>query len=118
MKKEEAIEFFRDMNECTYGNLEAVEMAIKALEQEPCEDAISREAVLELIADYDLSMGQVVKVIHALPSVTPSRPKGHWIKTPLLTCDRCNKINKSGIESNFCPNCGCKMVGDINANSN
>ena len=35
MTREEAIAFFKDMNECTYGNLEAVEMAIKALEQEP-----------------------------------------------------------------------------------
>ena len=35
MTREEAIEFFKDMNKCTYGNLEAVEMAIKALKQEP-----------------------------------------------------------------------------------
>ena len=38
-------------------------------------DCISRQAVLELIADYDLSMGQVVKGIHDLPSVTPQEPK-------------------------------------------
>lgn len=31
MTIEEAIAFFKDMNECTYGNLEAVEMAIRAL---------------------------------------------------------------------------------------
>ena len=36
MTREEVIAFFKDMNECTYGNLEAVEMAIEALEQEPC----------------------------------------------------------------------------------
>jgi hypothetical protein len=36
MTNEEAIAFFKDMNECTYGNLEPVEMAIKALEQQPC----------------------------------------------------------------------------------
>lgn len=30
---EKAISFFKDMNECTYGNLEEVQMAIKALEQ-------------------------------------------------------------------------------------
>lgn len=42
------------------------------------DDYISREAVLDLIADYDLSMGQVVRGIHALPSVTPQEPKtGH-----------------------------------------
>ena len=38
MTREEAIAFFRDMNECTYGNVEPIQMAIKALEQEPCED--------------------------------------------------------------------------------
>ena len=43
MTREEAIAFFKDMNECTYGNLEAVEMAIQALENighltdRPCE---------------------------------------------------------------------------------
>ena len=56
--------------------INAVKMAIKALEQEPCEDAISRQEVLDLIADYDLSMGQVVGGIHALPPVTP-QPR--WI---------------------------------------
>jgi hypothetical protein len=29
-REEKAISFFEDMNECTYGNLEAVEMAIRA----------------------------------------------------------------------------------------
>lgn len=38
---------------------------------------ISEQAVLNLIADYDLSMGQVVKGIHALPSVTLQEPR--WI---------------------------------------
>lgn len=42
MTREKAIAFFKDMNECTYGDCEAVEMAIKALEQEPCGDCISR----------------------------------------------------------------------------
>jgi hypothetical protein len=57
--------------------IEAYGYVIKALEQEPCEDAISRQEVLDLIADYDLSMGQVVRGIHALPSVIPQEPK--WI---------------------------------------
>lgn len=43
MTREEAIAFFRDMNECTYGNLEALEMAINALEQEPILDKIRAE---------------------------------------------------------------------------
>lgn len=90
-------------------------------EQEPCEDCISRQAVLDLIADYDLSMGQVVKCIHALPPVTPQPKTGHWIECmPRGTeewsykCSECNfwkykkTINLSKFK--FCPNCGCRMV--------
>lgn len=33
-KREKAIKFFQDMQECTYGNLEEVDMAIHALKQE------------------------------------------------------------------------------------
>ena len=50
---------------------ESVIVISKWLKQESCDDCISRKAVLELVADYDLSMGQVVKAIHALPPVTP-----------------------------------------------
>ena len=42
-------------------------------------DAVSRQEVLYLVGDYDLSMGQVVKGIHALPSVTLQEPR--WIPT-------------------------------------
>lgn len=49
-------------------------MVKKSMEQ----DAVSRQAVLDLIADYDLSMGQVVKGIHALPPVNP-QPSEHFI---------------------------------------
>ena len=55
MTREEAIAFFKDMNECTYGNLEAVEMAIKALEQEPILDKIRAEI------DNALSDGMIHK---------------------------------------------------------
>jgi hypothetical protein len=59
-------------------------MAIKALEQEPCEDAISREAVLAMsdyigeTPTYDDPLGKVeevvrVKDIMALPPVIPAR---------------------------------------------
>lgn len=81
---------------------EAIDLAIKALEQQPCEDCISRKAVLDLVADYDLSMGQVVKGIHALPSVTPTNEdiseayiKGYdygvkdWFKSKTQPCEDC-----------------------------
>ena len=83
-------------------------------------DAVSRQAVLDLIADYDLSMGQVVKGIHALPPVTPQEPKkGHWIipkgdvkpfGDDTIQCDMCGFFTDVDCNYNFCPNCGAKMV--------
>ena len=80
-------------------------------------DCISRQAVLELIADYDLSMGQVVRGIHALHSVTPQEPKkGHWTHDgATVRCSNCGRGYKdafgrtSAITYNFCPNCGADM---------
>ena len=53
-------------------------------------DAVSRQSVLDLIADYDLSMGQVVRGIHALPSVTPQEPK--WIPVSERLPDTDNEV--------------------------
>ena len=133
----------------------ALDMAIEALQQEPCddnwrvyynhgyaqakrdlscEDCISRQAVLELMGNYDLSMGEVVKAIHALPSVTLKT--GKWIDDAdkidaqfgkhTYKCSECGKYAEyfvSGtevwwdrIKPNFCPNCGCQMRGDSNGN--
>lgn len=80
--------------------------------KEPCEDAVSRQAVLDLIANYDLSMGQVVKGIHALPPVNPQKI-GHWIDMGSgQGCSECREI-QYGYDSfrYFCANCGAKMEG-------
>ena len=94
------------------GDIEAFEQAIKALEQEPSGDLISRQAVLDLIADYDLSMGQVVKGIHALPSVNPQEPKtGHREYNDIYDhylCGNCKTVVMD--YDNYCPNCGARMV--------
>lgn len=90
-KKEKAIEMIRvafDVWEEEYGMYddwseehEARDMAIKALEQEPCEDTISRQAVLDNAYAYGNGLepeGYCVNIedIQALPSVAPT-PK--WI---------------------------------------
>mgnify|MGYP003305598584 CR=1 FL=1 len=85
-------------------------------------DAVSRQEVLELIADYDLSMGQVVKGIHALPPVTPIRPKGHWIYDKSIynwVCSKCGETPKTlgfvGTDTfmaehfKYCNHCGADM---------
>lgn len=58
---------------------DGLETAVKALEQEPCEDCISRKAVLDLVEDMTDQFGvehRVITegVISMLPPVTP-KPK-------------------------------------------
>ena len=65
--------------------VDALEMAIKTLEQQPCEDCISREAVDEYITNllsgylYDeerTRLEDLTAYIWELPSVQPTRLKG------------------------------------------
>lgn len=103
------------------------------LEQESCDDVISREAVLEYLKsnaedfpDYHEAIEKVV----AMPSIQPSRPcnkcamngsgskycdncgqkSGHWIKTNSgYECSECAIESRS--KSDFCPSCGADMRG-------
>ena len=110
---------------------------LKALEQQPCEDCISREEAKKLIqgkiddipknkdGTYGSMFGQYVNGLYCaktaisyMPSVVPQTKRGKWIETK----DDCNGINfydfsfecsKCGKErsfkSNYCPNCGADM---------
>ena len=95
MKKEEAINILKHPHEMYQGsdgkvgytfnpsrkNYEAFKLAIEALEQEPCEDAVSRKAVLNGIDNYiekaqstgakDDFISFEELVVKALPPVTP-----------------------------------------------
>ena len=57
---------------------EALEMAIKALKQESCEDCISRQAVLDVIERKQLK-GDAISEFEKLPSVEAEPKKGYWI---------------------------------------
>ena len=70
-------EYFKNMNESTYGSVDPIQVAIKALEKEPCEDAISREAVKELFQEGSVMGMYFFLGIDELPSVTPK--KDGWI---------------------------------------
>ena len=88
------------------GHTEEDVTRLLSLEQETSEDCIRREDVIDLIADFDLSMDQVVKGIHALPPVTPSRPKGHWI-SHREHCEMLG-VKPSGLGAyEWCSNCDC-----------
>ena len=98
--KEASDELFDLMisGEITKKNL-ALKMAIKALEQQSCEDCISRQTAIEAMGEQPLNWTDTpeeiaeeqmwqdhIKALKELPSVTPARAKGEWISE---TCIRC-----------------------------
>lgn len=118
MTNEEAIEVLAQDLPCeTDEDLsEAMTMAIKALEQQPCEDAISRQAVLDIVNNpLNIRLDEIIK---KLPPVTPQPKTGHWIrqdntKEPLYGwyfCSECNSV--IGDKTKFCSNCGAKMESE------
>ena len=116
-------------------DIEAIQEAIEALKAEPCEDCISRQAVLEVIRKCHCEewvKADIGAPIEALPSVTPAEKVGQWIQTNeffinqdgqfiyKFICSECKslsyfrKSNKKAIGANVCPNCGAKMKEDKN----
>lgn len=63
---------------------ESYEMAIQALEKEPCGDAISRQAVIKhlhdeyhgMISDESMKIYKIIELLNKLPSV---QPESRWI---------------------------------------
>lgn len=100
-------------------DLVSMEMAIKALEQEPCEDCISREHLLEEIAslkespwfkdDTNCAMAirkEAIEIVEDLcirkePSIN-SQKIGHWIKYSIPRCgEQHYKCTSCGYYINF-----------------
>lgn len=137
MTKEEAILYFEEWikrdskmdNVDRLENIEIYKRAIKALEQEPCEDAVSRAAVdhlcfefLKVNSDNNIAFYEHFR---DLPSVTPIRKKGKWLSAEEyalkigaeVTEDIKNSLYKFCpfceqtvfTERNYCPNCGADM---------
>ena len=117
MTREEAIADIRDNIKPVVGG-KSLEMAIKALEQEPCEDCVSRSAVLAIAGDSCLDLDsyedtrEFCDEIKALPPVTPHPKMGRWIEHfdesgKWYECDQCH--TDWGGSVNYCPNCGAKM---------
>ena len=164
MTKEEAIERLKNYTQYRCGGVDlvALNMAIQALEQEPCndtvsrgvfeqvmwerdtaieqlrklgyglgqkiepcDDAVSRHAVIEHSYDrYDYTTDKPIEVVNVneikeLPSVIPTRERGELIYigesdfAKIYECSVCN-TRISGIygRPNFCPYCGVDMRGD------
>ena len=103
---------------------------------QPCEDAISRQKVLDIIDGniermHDgnaywklpewkqkiIDVNQIIKgqIIHMVSPVTPQPKTGHWITKPhiygVTYCSECDfelKIDNT----NYCPNCGSYNGGN------
>jgi len=125
MTREEAIELLDNLN----GMIEdsrnsdydtAFKMAIKALEQEPCDDCVRRREVLDVLkdkwnmfSDANDAMQESINAIKALKSVTPQPKTGYWIDTDEgfspCECSECKLVEFK--KSKYCPNCGARMVG-------
>lgn len=90
----------------------------------PCGDAISRQAVLEYLEGSEADLWHssenelVCQYIKELSPVNPQEPKtGHWISTETkgvryafwcrYKCSLCGGLSD---RTNFCPNCGAKMI--------
>lgn len=106
---------------------ECLDMAIKALEQEPCEDCVSRKRLMDNYNGVETPVGyrKVVdfEVIKNMQPVRPIRKKGKWITK--IKSDRRNDIwptnpkcsecggepcyNNTIYNYKFCPYCGAEM---------
>ena len=90
--------------------------------QEPCEDCISIQAVIDIIEKEEFK-GDALSEIEKLPSVNPQRT-GHWIYEledwNRWTCSECGWSERTDVHItlgyNFCPNCGAKMESVRNRN--
>ena len=79
MTREEAIKMLKSKmdghTDTSYEWAETVRMAVKALEQEPCEDAISRAEVLDLCdsKDHEYKVTHFKEDVECLPPVYPKQ---------------------------------------------
>jgi hypothetical protein len=88
------------------------------IELKPCEDCISREDAVKIASINSMPVYECVKMIKALPSVTPQPKIGKWInKGDYAECSNCGAnsgVQYNGVEpvplsTRYCPNCGAKM---------
>ncbi len=92
-------------------DIDILQKAITELEQEPCDDCISRKELLKCsMRINDNFVAVSVKDIREAPSVQPERPHGEWIKmrNGQLECNKCYTRQNKAL--NYCPYCGAEMV--------
>jgi hypothetical protein len=102
------------------------------IEQEPCEDAISRADLIKskfIIPEneYEKTWNDVLNSLYEnAPSVQPKPKTGHWIEDDMTycgvelvnyKCDKCGEMGgawRKGLKPDklpkYCMNCGAKML--------
>jgi hypothetical protein len=112
------------------GEEEAQEFKKYLKNQQPCDDAISRKAVLDYIdkmpSELTADGRRIIRrrtleeyISDTLPPVTPQPKMGRWIRVDKdkLKCSECETIHfiaqyPQSANINYCPNCGCLMKGE------
>lgn len=101
MKAEQIKKIASDyLNDCEEESavLQVFDLALKVIEQKPCEDCISRQAVLDELdkskyskefceehhIDWSINLDMAHIVVNKLKPVTSHSKTGHWIKMPLV----------------------------------
>ena len=121
MTREEALNdwlpIIRQMVNGTEVYTEALDMAIKALEQEQCADMVSRDAMWDVLQRLYGTEGELVEELMSLPPVLPMPKMGKWIgvnpMVDTLMCSECGEnIISEEFKSNYCPNCGSYNGGE------
>ena len=87
-------------------------------------ELISRQAAIDELdkgawgVEWDKTLAKTM--IESLPSAQPERKTGKWIDETFepwglvyhpYKCDQCGEHSEA--DSNYCPNCGAKMDGEI-----
>ena len=88
--------------------------------RELCNDAISRQAVVDVLKKNGVHFCDMVNItsdLKELPSVTPKPKIGYWIKSSngmFAECSDCGKHGEYGLlkQYKYCPNCGAKMESE------
>lgn len=134
MTKEEAIKTLKGEAWicCAEKWNEALDMAIKSLEQEPCEDVISRKELDKALYDHfhdedsqtnmtDVSLGAIRNFVRNFPPVTLKQKIGHWIPMGLVDANgnrnyECSECHHGDTHAKtqivpYCWYCGAKMEG-------
>jgi len=99
------------------------EVPNEALEQQPCDDCISRQEAINCVTLNEFRY-KIVEDMKTLPSVTPKEKTGHWKPIEydgyadgypvwdVWECSECGLEHNGDKESltAFCPDCGIKMI--------